>query len=301
MRNKLIYLCLAISNILLLINYAFKDAFFLSRLVSYFLDYFLLVTLFLSIAAIVFIGKRAMLFGLLPGALFYSVVINIKQEEGKLHSLKGLPAFSVMTHSVMGRNNNYQPIQTIIIEKQPDILFLQEVTNINLLLTNNIQALYPFHESRLESGLLILSKYPLQREANFSNLLSVIADISGYKIRLSNVHSIKSISNYDRYQQYVRGLSEHFAVNSGPAIIAGDFNMTQYNEYYREMSNSYIDLCRFCKPTFPAPGRRIGSIYPVLRIDYIFTNIAGCKYNAETIIYDTTSDHYPVFANFCEG
>ncbi|MEM5550490.1 endonuclease/exonuclease/phosphatase family protein [Pseudoalteromonas neustonica] len=293
LKNKIYLFYFSFLNVWCLLKLLISEDYILIRWPSYFFDFIFVSSLFFLIFSIKFISKIYLLFIILPFLVF------IDGNKFKVDSVNE-KSIKILTYSVMGRNMDYDPIIDAIKSEEPDIIFLQEVNFPNKINTEWLNDNYLFRSERLESGLIILSKFEIISHDYFQNALKSTVLIDGKLVDLFNIHSIRSIFNYERYKKYTDSLLINFINASEIAIVAGDFNMVPHNDFYKKITEYYKDTCTgICGYTFPASGRKIGAFAPFLRIDYIFSRGTRCAYGSKVLIEKTSSDHYPIVSNVC--
>lgn len=292
-KNKIYLSYFSFLNAWCILKLLISEEYMFIRWPTYFFDFIFVFSLILLIFYVMSKGKLYSFFIMLPLLVFIDgnkFVLDTVNED----------SIKVLTYSVMGRNTNYGPILDTIKIEDPDIVFLQEVIFPNQIKTEWLNNNYLFRSERIESGLIILSKYEIISQEYFQNALKTTVSIDGKIVDLFNIHSIRSIFNYERYKKYTDSLLINFINASEIAIVAGDFNMVPHNEFYKKMTEYYKDTCtHLCGYTFPASGRKIGLIAPFIRIDYIFSRGTTCAYGSKVLTQNTSSDHYPVVSNVC--
>jgi endonuclease/exonuclease/phosphatase (EEP) superfamily protein YafD len=233
---------------------------------------------------------------------------------------------SVMTYNVLGWHSHFEPQVELILQENPDLVFLQEL---NPLLAETLdielkdeypyQVLSPVEGFR---GMGVISKYPIE-PSGLSLPLDWVGEPQvlwlewdGQEVILINFHmntttlgTIQRISSDNLYREsQARALVEG-AQWGGPVILAGDANTTSLSNAYhlitQELSDSWLDAGYGFGHTFP--GSDIpGSARPSLaglsvpqwlaRIDYIFHSDHWQAVQAYTVRFDGVSDHRGVVA-----
>jgi vancomycin resistance protein VanJ len=190
----------------------------------------------------------------------------------------------------------------------PDIICLQESRDLEGLYAR-LKAKLPLYNSTNNSELTLFSKYPILETTVYTvpNSKRVwaehILELPKRKIRVLNVHyltlniqgrnakdSIEArVERFAGYRQEITdALLERIKSSPEPVIVCGDFNTPPRGGLYRAFANLLTDA-------FAARGLGFGFSYrsdlPVLRIDYVFSNLPVL--NAS--VPDTrASDHRPV-------
>lgn len=208
----------------------------------------------------------------------------------------------------------------IIIEKDPDIIFIQEYYD-----KHNVDlSAYPykfvkFKRKSAKLGHAIFSKYPLIHTGDFnfkdSGNNALYADVVKGKdtLRLYNLHlqsfgiipEVKFLqemdkerlarrvsTNFKKQETQIRQVLEHKSKCEYPVILCGDFNNTPFSYTYRKLKENMQD-------SFRERGNGLGTtfwfdFFP-LRIDYIFTSP-----DFDVLTFDTEketfSDHHAIHA-----
>jgi endonuclease/exonuclease/phosphatase family metal-dependent hydrolase len=205
----------------------------------------------------------------------------------------------VMTYSVMGRNQDYPAMAKVYAEHRPDLAFFQEVGAGALEeLLRKADPKNELYFLRTDNVGFVVCRYPLKvadQARPFSRLILTLPD---GEISLWNVHTDKAIRSYDLQFRQVKKLVEAIWQQPGPKIVAGDFNATEGSEVYRlmntELHNAFAKAGFGFGFTFPTPARRIGKLFPFLRIDHIFTSEHFVATSCEIGKNAGGSDHFPV-------
>ncbi|MBX3489218.1 endonuclease/exonuclease/phosphatase family protein [Parvibaculum sp.] len=214
--------------------------------------------------------------------------------------------FTVMSYNVMGRNRDVDAIAAVILTERPDILFLQEFHLMDAL-RGRIGSLYggdPVHEA-LEPhlGLAVLSRFPLAPLPPLRRIQKAVAHLPCGDIHLWNLRAPKTFDGPAAQHRFVIMLAEDMRTEEGPAMAAGDFNLTERSAPYSYLRgflrNAHEDAGFGLGATFPAPGRNLGRILPaMIRIDHMFYSSGLTPLHAEVLSEAGKSDHYPLKAQF---
>jgi len=211
-----------------------------------------------------------------------------------------------------------QKIYDFIIEKEPDILCLQEFNpTIKIGFNFPYQYIKASNKSKL-FGHAIFSKYKIINSGSLNFLNSsnnaIFADIIKNKdtIRVYNVH-LESLSINPKEDYFNQKNSEKLRIRVKKAfkkqadqaeliiqhqektnyksIICGDFNNNAFSWVYHTLKNGKNDAFEVAGKGF---GKTYNSIYP-LRIDYILSDEKIEIHNFKTFEVNY-SDHYPIMA-----
>lgn len=261
------------------------------------------------------------LLGVLPVILFVSLYGGMFLPKTSASPESGT-TITVMTHNVEAVNSNYERVAKVILEADPDIVALQELTidiaeGLNPLLSNRYpyQALLP----RINySGVGVYSRFPIEVVETFTAghmAQHLVLNVYGQKIHLFNYHLLPPrirfterlsflpypIRDFDTKAQTneVKAITERVDRAGGPIIVAGDFNMTdqsrQYGQITQNLADTYREIGWGLGHTFPANKRFVPFVLPLIRIDYIFHSqeITGLDIKVGN---NSGSDHFPVIA-----
>ncbi len=168
---------------------------------------------------------------------------------------------------------------------------------------------YPYHTYYSGNGrgaLWVLSKYPLLAEdfsayAEDSTRLRFQIEIKGERLTFYNVHLVNPLVSDDgqltnrsaAHDLGVDRLIDRLKDEAAPLIVTGDFNMTEFNDGHRRMTedliNSFRESGNGLGLTFPAD-----SFSPLIRIDYVFHSPDLRSLNAQVLPSNGGSDHFPL-------
>jgi len=273
------------------------------RWISYLVPWLSGLLLILGAVSVV-LRKRALAVCMFVlGALMaYPYLHQFIPSQVEVHTKHAL--YKVMTYSKMGRNHDIGAVARVVSKKKPDILFMQEISEKEagelVRLLSGVYAVPLSYFADDHYG-LILSRYTVVSRLQKGDG-SLAADIllPEGKIRVWNVHLQKSLSSTDVQYKLVEQLAERIGKESGPVLVAGDFNATVLNTPYvmiRSMLDNAFEKVGFGFGfTFPSPARRMGALTPFMRIDHIFFNSRFTAHQAYVVHDAGGSDHYPVVA-----
>jgi len=228
-------------------------------------------------------------------------------------------SFTVMSYNVWGGNNKYDRIVEAIAEMEADVVGLQEVTDrIAGEIQGDLADRYPFRA--IDGGQAVFSRYPMVRREVLIigddrapiTVQLIHLDVEGTLIGILNVHThspqlmtsrlmglrIGYPSGFAnrRRDLEVRELMRSIEKMEGPLVVLGDFNLTDLQVVYGEMTPVLSDAHKeagFGLGLTRTPLRGLG---PALwRIDFVF-------YSSDLMARGTDfgafggSDHRPVVA-----
>ena len=216
--------------------------------------------------------------------------------------------------------NVKQQLETLLTEKTPDILVLQEYYKG----TEATFEEYPyrsihFKNEHIKLGHAIFSKYPIVNKGEFdfedSNNNSIYADVlvkddtlRDYNLHLQSMGILPNIDylqergsdkikrrmsqRFVKQEEQVMAILGHKERSPYPVILTGDLNNTPFSYVYHKLQTDMKDA-------FLERGNGLGTTYKFqqypMRIDYVLVPEQWEVIHFETIS-ETFSDHYPVFA-----
>ena len=229
------------------------------------------------------------------------------------------PSFTVMSYNVWAGNQKYEDIVDAIDELTPDVVGLQEITDlITIEIQDDLADRYPYRA--IDGGQAVFSRYPIvDREVLLIGderapitVQHIDLDVNGRQIGVINAHphSPQLISSRllglrlgypsglaSRWRDLeVRELMEAVQMMDGPLVVLGDFNLTDLQAVYDEMTQTLRDAhadAGYGLGFTRTPWRGTGP--PTWRIDFVF-------YTPELVALSTEhgdfggSDHRPVVA-----
>jgi endonuclease/exonuclease/phosphatase (EEP) superfamily protein YafD len=226
------------------------------------------------------------------------------------------PARSAMTVTVVSyntwsRNADEERIAKVLLERRPDVAMLQEIPpDVFERLMNRLGSLfggaqvhYTYAPRMLQA---IISRYPLESSTSLADKgqaqKAVLRSPAGPLV-VFNVHPLRFPGWSDRYRRITALLRDEILPESGPVILAGDFNVTDQTQLYRaiteHLKNAHREAGYGFGFTFPSPAIRVLGVLPLpsmMRIDHIFFSGHFSARQAGTIEDSGGSDHRPVFA-----
>ena len=253
--------------------------------------------------------RRILIAILLPALLFFALsygVVFVPQP-----ARAATDALRLMTYNLKGQTHDLDPALAIIREIDANVVALQEVSmemaariETDLADVYGYQALHPQPESRI-AGQAVLSRYPvLEDEYRRLNLSAqrVTLEIEGQAVTLYNVHPMQPMvpRGFVMRAEDIGDILQQARGETGPLLLAGDFNMSDLSEDYHRVASAYHDTYRAVGWgmgfTFPAMLPFFGSnlVRPLARLDYVFHNNHFEALTARVWPERGGSDHLPV-------
>jgi endonuclease/exonuclease/phosphatase (EEP) superfamily protein YafD len=235
---------------------------------------------------------------------------------------------TVMSFNTLAWQREGRDLEISITKADPDIVGLQEIgPNGARHLIKAFADRYPYHfvtESANSSGMAVLSRYPIGDPVAFKAAAQghwwhkMTIEAPTGPIAFFNVHTripyiqkshrrlfglrIPLQFQAGRRRTEVRVLAEMLDAIDGPAIVTGDFNMTERSADHRLLSLRLNDAYRRVGAGFGLSFPRRGALpppfpspIPMLRLDYVWHS--DHFQSAWAYIGDAGhSDHHPVVA-----
>ena len=232
----------------------------------------------------------------------------------------------IMTFNTLAWHRQGRDLAASIVQAEPDLVGLQEIgPSAAEYLAMTLADRFPYHyatRSATSSGAAILSRYPLRDEVAFRVSDNghwwqrAIVDAPFGPITYLNIHTrIPIVRNaptrlgpiriplafqVERRRGEIRRLVDMLQRVDGPAIVGGDFNMTEWSQDHRLMAGRLHDAYRAAGTglglTFPSWGS-FPSIFPapwpMLRLDYVWHSehfAPAWAYRGDA----GESDHHPI-------
>jgi endonuclease/exonuclease/phosphatase (EEP) superfamily protein YafD len=222
----------------------------------------------------------------------------------------GHDTFKIMTYNIHYRNHNIQEIATEINNHQPDLLGVHELLKPAAeLLAEQLKNQYPYQF--INSAIGLFSKYPLQNCESFRmgygtgyRAQKCTLELTGRHLTVYNVHPRSPYLPGEETAHVPFGqlqttdlqdLLERIGKEDGPLLVMGDFNMSDQQSIYSQLTvqlhDAHVDSGWGQGFTFTGWPK---SDIAVWRIDYIL-------YTPDLVSIRTgtgrsgNSDHRPLF------
>ena len=238
------------------------------------------------------------------------------------------PQVSVLTWNVYVGNSRYDEVNRALAAKPADVVFLQEADSEKI----DVDALATTYPYRLVEpdgappGMVLLSDYPVLAQGildgnrdlwDIPRLMWVRLDLGhGRTVTVVGAHPMSAYTVGEGCalpicyspawrDKQIESMRDDFIspmVDSGDAlIVAGDFNITEREAAYADLSRGLTDAWKAVGMGFGTtwrPSFMMGQQLGLLRIDYLF---AGPGVTPLSMSVDCTprgSDHCPVLGRF---
>jgi endonuclease/exonuclease/phosphatase (EEP) superfamily protein YafD len=214
---------------------------------------------------------------------------------------------SLLVSNVYYANTRHHRIQRLIEQENPDVVGLVEVNERWLRRLGALRARYPWHFEVADEkhvGLALYSRLPL-RNARVQQLpgerstpaIAATLEAPVGDVEIVLVHPIPPIGAQllRRRNQQIAALAEFARGWRGPLVMAGDFNVTMWNDGYRPLAEAaHLHNARAgggIRPTWPAIGP-LG-----VPIDHVMAT-PDVKLRGFRVLEGIGSDHLPIRAEF---
>ena len=210
------------------------------------------------------------------------------------------PSFRVVTASLRNLNNDMADAARVLLALNPDILVVQEADIEPLFKSISATGGEWDHVSNKNEA--IACRCQILKSGVSNGILWADVFYSGQPtVRIWDIRAPKSYRDTIQNRFYFTNLAEMLR-SSRPAIAAGDFNSTPWNDGYRTVSKVAHDSWRMTAwgPgfTFPTATRRLGLLFPLVRIDHIFMTQGLVPLHAHLGKASSGADHMPIAVDF---
>jgi endonuclease/exonuclease/phosphatase (EEP) superfamily protein YafD len=216
------------------------------------------------------------------------------------------PAVRLLVANVYHVNHDRGPIQRLIAAENPDVVGLIEVSEAWLRGLAPLRALYPhYFEVPNESyvGLALYSRLPLRDarvlrlpdEESSPAIAATLATAAG-DVELLLVHPMSPVNApfIRKRNEQIAALARYVRAARGPLVMAGDFNLSMWNDGYRPL----VDIAGLNNAR---KGHGISSTWPAFApavpIDHVLAT-PGVRLREFRVLPRIGSDHLPVFTEF---
>lgn len=214
----------------------------------------------------------------------------------------------LLVSNVNYANHEHERLLHLIERENPDVVGLVEVNTRWLRKLKPIRARYPYYyevPDELYVGLALYSRLPIERVRVLllpgepsSPALSVTIKASGGDVELVLAHPMSPISAeyLHRRNEQIAALARHARAAQVPLVLAGDLNVTMWNDGYRPL----VEMAGLRNAR---AGHGVGATWPAIGpfgvpIDHILAS-SGVHLQNFRVLPGVGSDHLPVTAEFC--
>lgn len=209
---------------------------------------------------------------------------------------------TLVTHNVKGFNFDPAGTVRILQHSGADILLLQEWGARMEAVRPDLLKTFPYGESCGSMELQIFSRYPIQSThcapttigpAGQMLVWSEIMLPGKQTVTVMTLHPTWRLSKYWRGEGRKALISFVHKMKPEYLILAGDFNITPWNQGMRDLDVGLAPLRRVSRAHFTFPARVRGYAWPIplLPIDHVFVG-PGIENAAVDRLARSGSDHY---------
>ena len=235
--------------------------------------------------------------------------------------------FRVMTFNVLFENQDYAGVAELVSRQSPDLVAFEELEPVAAQTFRQVLGQdYPYQALEPRNGpygIGIFSRWPLadaqvvvKRPWGVGGFFVDVATPCESPLHLVAVHPPPTLPRRSRTayraeiertvaerRREIRQALDYLAARPGPAVLLGDFNLTDQHETYQIITGDYGYKDSFREGgwgfglTFPVTRGR----FPLARIDYVFHS-SGLRTNAARVVPEHSgSDHRPLVVDLNLG
>lgn len=216
------------------------------------------------------------------------------------------PAVKLLVSNVYYLNHRKRRLLDLVAAESPDVVGLVEVNQSWLRRLEVLRKRYAYHFEAPDEhfvGLALYSRYPLENArvmtlpdesppAIAATLKTPQGDVG---IVITHPMSPEGADAIEHRNGQILALSRYVAGVHGPAVVAGDFNLTMWNAGYRPL----VDVANLHNAR---QGHGVGPTWPPfgtmgVPIDHIL-GTPGVRFRNFRVLGFVGSDHLPVTAEF---
>ncbi len=218
----------------------------------------------------------------------------------------GRPWMRLLVSNVYYANRDHERLLELVARENPDVVGLVEVSERWLRRLEPLRERYPHRyemPDERHTGLALYSRFPIrdlqELQLRYDSVHAVAATLEtpdgDVVILLAHPASPVSPEYIRRRNAQVAALAEHAADARAPVVLAGDLNLTMWNDGYRPLEDA-AGMHNARK------GHGVGATWPALGpagvpIDHILASRDVVLRNFR-VLPGIGSDHYPVSAEF---
>jgi len=217
------------------------------------------------------------------------------------------PFVRLLVSNVYYANRDHERLLGLVAREDPDVVGLVEVSARWLRKLKPLRARYPYHYEVPDEhyvGLALYSRLPLENARvlplpgeNSSPVLVATLKAPGGDVELVLAHPMSPVgAEYiQRRNAQVAAIARHASAAQRPLVLAGDLNLTMWNDAYRPLAEmAGLHNAR--------AGHGIGATWPAIGplgvpIDHILAS-PGVRLRNFRVLPGIGSDHLPVSAEF---
>jgi len=205
----------------------------------------------------------------------------------------------VLTHNVLWTNHDLAAVERLLVEKQPDVIVLQEVQSFHRPLIARMKARYPFQaicKNIEHCGTVVMSRYPIDDWGTVDDagggVIAMKAELSveGRALNLLSAHLVRPFRGTQQAAQF-KALARAASALPPNTLVAGDFNSVVWSaNLARYASGSGMCASNATHATWPQWLGPLG-----MPIDHIFLK-PGLRPLSIATLDGSGSDHKALLA-----
>ncbi len=293
----------------LLLRLLVGESWSLVALFNSFISLLLIPALFLL--PLMLVLRRRLSSGLLiPAVLAFALGYGTMFLPRSVEAAPSASQLHLLTYNLHSSRSEFDSQMALIRESGADVVAMQELSaEMAAVLQRDLSDLYPYQalHGSPESGIPgqgVLSRFPLADDEYWRIYLAhqrVSFDFSGDTITLYNEHPIHPLrpGGYGQHRAETDDLLRRTSAETGPLLLAGDFNMSDQSTDYWRIASRYADAYRAAGWgmgfSFPAIMPYVSRMVPLVRLDYVFHDANFETLEARVWPHSGGSDHFPVF------
>jgi endonuclease/exonuclease/phosphatase (EEP) superfamily protein YafD len=216
------------------------------------------------------------------------------------------PAIKLLVSNVNQGNRRHELLERLVTKENPDVVGLVEVNRRWQGELGYLRARYPHHFEMPDErfvGLGLYSRLPLENARTLrvpgGSTPAIAAKLKTAEgdVEIVIVHPVPPVSRtlIRRRNEQIEGLAHYARASKNPLVMAGDFNITMWNDGYRPLEE--IGGLRNARR-----GRGILATWPSLGllgvpIDHVLAS-SGVQVREFRVLPAIGSDHLPISAEF---
>jgi endonuclease/exonuclease/phosphatase (EEP) superfamily protein YafD len=210
--------------------------------------------------------------------------------------------FRLVTASLRTANTDMLSAARNLASERPDIIVIQEASDSPALLAE-LGRVTGHRWYAAGNGLqLTASRWPVTKTGEAHNLTQSDVSTPAGPVRVWNVRASKTFADPDENAVYFTELADQIRDSGNRGIAAGDFNATPWNEGYQAIAgllrNAHARAGWGPGFTFPSRARRMGMLFPYVRIDHVFADERFVPLRAFVGQASPGADHHPVVVDY---
>ena len=274
------------------------------------MTYWMFLPAYVVVAAAIAVRRYGLMSLAAALVVFHVIVVASSLEPAAAipASARTAPRIRVFSANLYVQNPDTRGIRSEIAETNADLVLLQEFSERweQSLRASPLWDEYPYRAiirpNRPLSGVAVLSRVPLADVAKpvvaRMPMIEVTVTIGGRSVRVFDLHPNAPAADFERWSLQSDAITDEIVQTKGRLVVAGDFNVTQFNEWMDELEDlglrsSHEALGRGTATTYP--NGKIPELPPI-RLDHVMVSpgVVPLRVREGT---GEGSDHKPVIVD----